>query len=145
VADFVRQRERWAWGLLALAAKRTVPLHHRLLLLHNVTVWAFAPIQHLALITLVGALLGDTDTAPLTALVLPAWAANLAFSIWQYWEGLKINAAVSARSRRLWWEPPCLLLLIPVFSLLEAAGVLRGLMRYLRGGESTFVVISKPM
>jgi hypothetical protein len=145
VGDFVRQRERWAWGLLELAAKRSIPLRHRLLLLHNVTIWAFAPIQHLAMITLLGAMLGDTDTSPATAFVLPLWAINMSFSIWQYWEGLKINTVVSAQPGRRWWEPICLVLLIPLFSLVEAAGVFRGLVRFMRGGESTFAVIAKPI
>ncbi|WP_131770691.1 glycosyltransferase family 2 protein [Candidatus Protofrankia californiensis] len=145
VADFVRQRERWSWGLFRLAANRTVPLRHRLLLLHNVLIWACGPIQHLGLIVLVGALLGDTDTTPVSAVLLPIWASNMAYSIWLYWEGLKINAGASEHPRRRWWEPPCLLLLIPVFSLLEAIAVFRGLVRFLRNGESTFNVIAKPM
>ncbi len=145
VADFIRQRERWAWGLFMLSAKRTIPLRRRLLLLHNVVIWASGPIQHLGLIILVGALLGDTDTSPASAVVLPIWALNMAYSVWLYWEGMKINALASERLRRLRWELPCLLFLIPVFSLLEAVAVFRGLVRFLRNGESTFTVIAKPM
>ncbi len=146
VADFIRQRERWAWGLFMLSAKRSIPLRRRLLLLHNVIIWASGPMQHLGLIILIGTLLGDTDTSPASAVVLPIWALNMAYSVWLYWEGMKINALASAQiRRRLWWEPVCLVLLMPVFSLLEAVAVLRGLVRFLRNGESTFTVIAKPM
>jgi hypothetical protein len=69
----------------------------------------------------------------------------MAFSVWMYWEGMKINVLASARPRRRWWEPPCLLVLMPMFSLVEAAGVFRGLVHFLRNGESTFTVIAKPM
>jgi len=145
LTDFVRQRERWAWGLLELVPKSSIPWRQRLLLLHNVVVWASAPMQFLGTVLLAGFLLGDTDTFPVTPLVLPIWAANLSYSIWQYWEGLKINAAASARPGRRWWEPPCVVLLLPLFSLVEAVGLLRGLVRFARNTESTFSVITKPI
>jgi egghead protein (zeste-white 4 protein) len=145
VADFVRQRERWVWGLLELATKRSIPLRRRLLLLQNVLVWACGPIQHPGVILLAGALLGDLETNPASAMFVPLWALNIAYCIWLYWEGLKINALSSALPRRLWWEPLCLVMLIPLFSLLEVVGVFLGVMRFLRNGESTFTVIAKPV
>jgi hypothetical protein len=144
VRDLIKQRERWAWGLLELAVNRSVPLRRRLLLVHNVTIWAVGPLQHVALVLLAGALLGDLNTFPISAAFLPVWAVNVAYGNWQYWEGLKINALSSGRGRRLWWEPLCLLPLIPLFSVWEAAGVLRATVRFLRHGESTFTVIAKP-
>ncbi|WP_131749456.1 glycosyltransferase family 2 protein [Frankia sp. Cppng1_Ct_nod] len=145
VGDFVRQRERWAWGLFLLATKRSVPLRRRLLLLHNVVIWACGPIQHLGVILLAGVLLGDTDTSPVSAVLLPVWALNMAYSVWLYWEGMKINVRASTQSRRRWWELVCLVSLIPLFSLVEAVAVFRGLVRFVRNGESTFTVIAKPM
>jgi hypothetical protein len=144
VTDLVRQRERWAWGLLELAANRTVPLRSRLLLIHNMVVWACGPIQHVGVVLVAGALLGDIDTLPITASLLPVWALNIAFQTWCYWEGLKLNARASADGRRHWWEMPAVVLLMPLFSLWEAAGVLCGLVRFVRHGETTFTVIAKP-
>jgi beta-1,4-mannosyltransferase len=145
VADFVRQRERWVWGLLELATKRSIPLRRRLPLLQNVMVWACGPIQHPVVILLAGALLGDMNTAPASAVVVPLWALNIAYCIWLYWEGLKVNALSSSLPGRLWWEPLCLVMLIPLFSLLEVAGIFLGVSRFLRNGESTFTVIAKPV
>jgi beta-1,4-mannosyltransferase len=51
---------------------------------------------------------------------------------------------VSSFPRRCWWEPPCLLVLIPLFTLWEVVGVLRGVVRFLSQGDHTFTVIAKP-
>ena len=144
VEDFLRQRERWAWGLLELAFNHTIPIRHRLPLIHNVTVWLFSPLQNVAVIVLAGLLLNDLDTVPATAVVLPLWCANLGYHAWSYWEGLKINARASADTARRWWECGTVLAMLPAFSLLEAIGILRGFVRFIRHDASDFVVISKP-
>lgn len=144
VADFVAQRERWAWGLLELAGNRELPLRSRLLLIHNVAVWASGPLQHVGVVLAAGLLLEDLDTLPVAGGLLGVWAVNIAFQAWCYWEGLKMNVRASAVPRRRWWEAVGVLVLMPVFTLLEAAGVLRGFVRCVRGGETTFTVIRKP-
>jgi beta-1,4-mannosyltransferase len=145
VTDLVRQRERWAWGLLELSVNRSIPLRHRLLLLHNMVIWACGPLQHVAVVLGVGALLGDLDTLPVTPWLLPLWSLNIGYQTWCYWEGLKLNGRASADGRRRWWERIAVVALMPVFSLWEAAGVLCGLVRFIRHGETTFVVIAKPL
>lgn len=144
VADFVTQRERWAWGLLELAGNRTIPLRNRLLLIHNMVVWACGPLQHVAVLLVAGALLGDADTLPAAAAILPVWALNIAFQVWCYWVGLTLNCAASADQRRPLWERLAVVLGMPLFSLFEAAGVLRGFVRFVRHGETAFTVIAKP-
>ncbi len=145
VVDLVRQRERWAWGLLELSVNPAVPLRRRLLLLHNMVIWACGPLQHVAIILAVGLLLGDVDTLPVTALLLPVWAVNIAYQVWSYWEGLRINSRASADGRRRGWEMVAVVVLMPLFSLWEAAGVLCGLIRFVRHGETSFTVIAKPL
>jgi beta-1,4-mannosyltransferase len=157
--DFVRQRERWVWGLLELTFGRsqrysrrkngrTHPLNpsrwHSLLMLHNTLVWACAPLGHPAVVVLLCVLFRDFQTSPALLLLAPLWALNAAYGIWLYWEGLKLNAISSAVSTRLWWEPICLVGLVPLFTLWEVAGIVRGIWRFLRGGEPRFTVISKP-
>lgn len=142
--DLLRQRERWVWGLLELVTKASIPLRQRLVLLHNVVVWTFGPFQHPALILLVGAIVGDLDTSPATAILVPLWAFNMSYFVWLYWEGLKINASSSA-APRLWWEPLALVALLPLFSLWEMAGIIRGLRRFARKGQLEFTVIAKPI
>ncbi len=146
VNDLLRQRERWAWGLLELAADRRIPLRHRLLLVHNMIVWSCGPLQHIGVVVVAGGLLGDLDTFPaFAALLLPLWAFNVGFQVWTYWEGLAMNASASAQPLVRSWERLGCLGLIPLFSLWETAGFLRGFVRFVRHGESTFAVISKPL
>jgi hypothetical protein len=144
VADFVKQRERWAWGLMELAANRTIPLRARLLLIHNMVLCTLGPLQHIGVILVVGGLLDDLATQPVVNALLPLWAVNIAYHVWSYWEGLKINARASSVARRIWWEPIAVLVCLPVFSMWESAGVLRGFVRFVRHGETAFTVIAKP-
>ena len=143
VGDFIRQRERWFLGLLELAFRGTMPVGRRLLLLHNVVLWSLTPAAYPGLVLLVGSSLHH-GMAPASVLLLPAWALNVAFSVWLYWEGLRINAASSSEPRRIWWEPLCLIALMPMFLLWEVIGIGRGLVRFLGRGDSSFTVIVKP-
>jgi beta-1,4-mannosyltransferase len=142
--DFLRQRERWCWGLAALVFNRTLQLRNRLLLGYSVMSWVVGPIQNVVLVVLVAALIGDHKTSPVTLFVLPLWALNMAYVIWMYWEGLRLNAEVSGRGRRKWWEPWAVILLIPVFGLMEGLGGLRGFAKFIRRVENKFTVIAKP-
>jgi cellulose synthase/poly-beta-1,6-N-acetylglucosamine synthase-like glycosyltransferase len=143
VRDLARQRERWVWGLLEVATNGSVHLRQRWLLLHNVIVWTWGSFGHPVFVLLLGALLGDISPNPTHALLVPLWSLNVAFLVWMYWEGLRINAKASKDPRRQWWEPPCLLVLIPLFTLWEATGVLCGTLRFLRRAEPRFTVIAK--
>jgi len=144
VGDFIRQRERWVWGLLELATDRKVPLRRRLLLIHNVAVWSCAAVAHPAVVLLVGVIAGDVHAKPASAVLVPLWALNMAFCAWLYWEGLKLNGGSSARPRPLWRERLCLVVLAPLFSAWEVAGISCGLARFLKRGEPRFTVIRKP-
>jgi egghead protein (zeste-white 4 protein) len=144
VRDLVKQRERWAWGLLALALNRDIPMRHRIFLGYCVSTWVIGPLQHIGVILAAGLMLNEFNTSPLSVWVLPLWALNIAYIFWMYWEGLKVNANVSAQVGRRWWEPICVLLLIPVFSLWEGLGGFLGFLRVLRAEENKFVVIAKP-
>ncbi len=143
--DFLRQRERWAWGLLELSANRDIPFRHRLLLLHNMMLWSLGPLQHVLVIVFAGALLGDLDTFPATALLLPLWSINVAYQVWCYWEGLAMNGRASANRRCRPWERMAVVALIPVFSLIEVVGFLRGFVRFVRRTDTAFTVIAKPL
>ena len=142
--DFLRQRERWCWGLSALVFNRSLQLRNRLLLAYSVVSWVAGPIQNVAVVLLFGILAADTNTSPVALFVIPLWALNTAYTIWMYWEGLRLNAGVSARGRRKWWEPFAVILLIPVFGMMEGLGGLRGFLKFARRAENKFVVISKP-
>lgn len=142
--DFVRQRERWAWGLAALVFNRSLQLRNRLLLGYSVMSWVVGPIQNVAVVALAAVLVGDHSTSPVTLFVVPLWALNIAYVIWMYWEGLRLNAGVSGNGRRKWWEPWAVILLIPVFGMMEGFGGLRGFLKFARRAENKFTVIAKP-
>jgi beta-1,4-mannosyltransferase len=142
--DFMRQRERWCWGLAALVFNRSLQLRNRLLLGYSVLSWIAGPISNVAVVMLVALLVGHGSTSPVTLFVVPLWALNMAYVIWMYWEGLRLNAAVSANGRRRWWEPWAVILLIPVFGLMEGFGGLRGFVKFARRVENKFTVIAKP-
>jgi glycosyl transferase family 2 len=144
LADFIKQRERWVWGLLRLLTQSSIPMRRRIVLLPTIAVWVGAPIANpIALIT-IGFLLGDADTSPVNLLIGFAWAINFGFYIWLYWEGFKINLYWSAESRRQWWEPLAIVAGTPVFAVMECLGIASGLARFIRGTEMRFTVIEKP-
>ena len=71
---------------------------------------------------------------------------NMAFAVWMYWEGYKANITASAaRQRRKPLELLCLMVCIPIFSLLEGLGGIRGFLRLVTRTENEFVVIAKPV
>jgi len=142
--DFIRQRERWAWGMAALVFNRTLQLRNRLLLGYSVMSWVVGPIQNVGVVALVAILIGDHSTSPVTLFVVPLWALNMAYVIWMYWEGLRVNAGVSGGGRRRWWEPWAVVLLIPIFGLMEGFGGMRGFVKFVRRAENKFTVIAKP-
>lgn len=150
-SDFLKQRERWVWGLLELAGGRSaqrsenrLSFSRRFFMLHNTIVWACAPLGHPVVVLLLCCLLSDFQTAPITPILIPLWSLNAAFCVWLYWEGLKLNTLASALDRRIWWEPLCLVLLMPIFSLWEVAGIIRGVRSFILRREPRFTVIAKP-
>lgn len=142
--DFFRQRERWSWGLAALVFDRSLQLRNRLLLGYSVLSWVVGPIQNVAVVLLLGVLVADPNTSPETLFVIPLWALNMAYVIWMYWEGLRVNAGVSGDGRRRWWEPVAVVALIPLFGLMEGVPGLRGFVKFARRTENRFQVIAKP-
>ena len=144
VADFVRQRERWVWGLLTLLLQTTIPLRRRLLLLPTIALWAGAPFANPVVLIGVGLLIGDADTTPVSLAVGFVWAVNFGFYVWLYWEGFKINVRSSADARVRWWEPVVVVVGTPVFAMMECLGIVCGLARFLRRGQRHFTVIEKP-
>jgi hypothetical protein len=144
VRDFVKQRERWAWGLVALCFNRSVPLRYRAFLGLCVTTWILGPLQHIGTVLLIAWFTGNMNTSPVTESVLVLWSLNFGYVVWCYWEGLRLNAMASADRRRRWYEPIVVLALIPVFALLEGSGGFRGFVKFVRREENKFVVIAKP-
>lgn len=143
--DFVRQRERWVWGLLVLLTQRSIPPRRRLVLLPTIALWIAAPFSNPLLLIAVGLLIGDADTTPADPVIGAVWALNFGFYVWLYWEGFKINLAWSAEGMRHRWDAVLVVVGTPVFALMECVGIASGLARFVRRSEMQFRVIEKPV
>ncbi|HWG55986.1 MAG TPA: glycosyltransferase family 2 protein [Gaiellaceae bacterium] len=135
VADFVKQRRRWFVGLESVSVAAPVALRFRAALAVSTTVWSLSWIGVLYLY--VNLVVGFR---------VPEWvqaAGNVAFATYiaTYVVGLKVN--LENMPRLPWAQRAGLYVaqvaLIPVFAVLEAAGVVYGLARR----ETGFHVIRK--
>jgi beta-1,4-mannosyltransferase len=142
--DFIKQRERWCWGLVGLVFNRSLPFQSRLYMGYSLITWVFGPLQNVVVILILAALVGDFDTSPESLFILPFWSLNMAYTFWMYWEGLRLNAGVSAGGRRRLWEVVVVLILIPFFAMIEGLGGLRGFLKFVSRAQNRFVVIAKP-
>ncbi len=106
--------------------------------------WVLGPLQHVVVVLVACALLANFNTSPESLFIVPLWALNMAYTMWMYWEGLRLNAGVSARGSRRWWEPPVMIALIPFFAMLESLSGMYGFIKFARHTENKFVVIAKP-
>lgn len=145
-SDLVKQRKRWARGLLHVARNPLVPLRQRLLMRYALTSWVLGPLQHVLVVLLVAGLLGIRYTAPVQQWLLLPWALNMAVGVWMYVDGLRANTHAS--HHRVSFRMRLGLLLIPFFSLIEGWAGLRGFIEHLKdrfgSNESElFEVISK--
>ncbi|WIG16351.1 glycosyltransferase family 2 protein [Kocuria rosea] len=133
--DFVKQRRRWYLGLLKVVLYAPVPLRWWLPLGITTAFWTLMPI---------GCLYTFTHFFYGTAVPEPARAiANLAFGIYimLYVMGLRVN--LDEAGERRWWKRQfwymSMVLLIPLFCVLEAAGIAYGLVKR----ETGFHVVKK--
>lgn len=142
VGDLVKQRRRWAGGLVSLLFDRSVPALRKLPLGYAVAVWTTGLLQHISLVLLVALLTGTPGTSPVTTWLVPVWSLGLGYLIWSYLEGLRVNLQASGRSDRYL---PYALLVVPgvfVFALVEAWAAFLGVKDAITGNND-FTVISK--
>ncbi len=144
VSSLVRQRKRWVTGLINLLFDSSLPFRTRIFLGYSILNWSFGWAQHVLVALLLAYLLGIYNTSPIIGPVVVVWAFNLAYQVWMYIEGLKINLQVSGIHD--WTTHLSLsILTLPfffVFSLVEATAALLGLIGFISGDDS-FDVISK--
>ncbi len=145
VADLLRQRERWVWGLLELLVSSTVSFRSRALLSIYVLVWVLSPFGHPLVIAAIALTGGHFGTRPVISALAPIWAINVGYVAWVYWDGMRINRASSKPGTTSWRDQAMVLVAAPLLSLLECLGVLRALVRFLRRSTCNFHVIKKPI
>jgi egghead protein (zeste-white 4 protein) len=146
VPDLIRQRRRWAAGLIRLCSDRSFPLRVRLPLAYAVGSWILGPFQSALPLYGLALLLGTYNTSPFSHYVVYVWCVNFSYFLWQYLEGFKINLSVSSVRRRALVRAVGPLALIPgvwLLSLVEATGVLLGLWQAMFSRRVSFDVIAK--
>lgn len=143
--DFVRQRARWAEGMIALALNRTLALKVRLLVLHNMVIWGLGIFQPALVVLGLAVLVGDFNMSPVTPVLNVVWVVNMAYTCWAYWEGLRQNARATGHKRPSWRDRLLVLPGILVFSVLEGWGGTLGVLRHLSGREKKFDGVAKPL
>lgn len=144
IRDFQKQRDRWAWGIIALAFNRQIALRRRLLIMYCSVWWAFGILQHAVPVLVLGWALGDMNISPMIGPLVSLWSLNMAYVMWGHWEGLRINAHASGMKRPRLLDKLCVLPLVYLFSIMEGVAGTTGALRYITKMEIRFVVIGKP-
>lgn len=135
-ADFIKQRRRWFVGLILVALYAPVALHYRIGIGLSTVSWSLSWVG--IVFTYTNLFVGIEVPFPLRELGNAAFA----FYIVLYGLGLHVNAVFQGglgRVREMLLYP-LQVALVPVFSLLEGAGVVYGLLRPDVGG---FHVVKK--
>jgi egghead protein (zeste-white 4 protein) len=125
VMDFVRQRRRWFLGLVLVSLHAPVSLKWRWPLALNTLIWTLAPLGFTY--TFVHLFYGTDVPDPVRALANVAYASFVVL----YVMGLQVNLdehGITGRPQRLFWYA-ALVVLLPVFSVMEAAGVIYGVLK----------------
>jgi hypothetical protein len=99
--------------------------------------------QNIVTVLILQALVLSIDGSPVAWPVIFVWSLNMAYYIWCYAEGHRVNAMVS-ETRTHWWNYVLVLLLLPVFSVVEGLSALLALFRFSSGRAPDFSVIAKP-
>jgi hypothetical protein len=143
VRDLIKQRRRWSSGLIQLIADKSIALRDKKVLSYAVFIWLVGFAQNVWIVILTGLLIGQ-NTAPVFRGIVLLWSFNMAFQIWGYMEGVKINLGVSEKGgtgKKYFYMAIAIpgVFLIPV---VESIASLLGLIEFLLKKEG-FDVIQK--
>jgi beta-1,4-mannosyltransferase len=122
--DFARQRRRWFIGLVLVALRAPVKLRYRLAIGVSTAMWSMAWVGVVA--TYANLIVGVSIPLPLRA------AGNFVFAFYivLYLLGMKLSLNLSPmRWWARWLHYLGVVLLIPVFAIIEAASVIYALLR----------------
>jgi len=145
VSEFIRQRRRWAAGLVKLLADRSIPWKTKPFLCYSIANWTIGLFQHIILIVIIAGVTHSTDTSPVLSAIIAVWCANFAFQVWMYLEGLRVNLEASQAPRsRFLFLPFMIIPIIPFLSFVEALSAFLGLLDSMRKRQG-FDVISKEL
>lgn len=142
VGDFVRQRRRWAQGLLSVLVDRGVPIRYRVPMMYMVFAWLTGIFGNVCLMVVLAAVVFGFHMSPIWHPLTVVWAINFAYVVFLYVEGVCANARASGRRRpHLRWLL-AVVLFIPLWSVMEGVGAMLGAGRWLRRRDG-FEVVAK--
>lgn len=142
VGDLVMQRRRWAAGLFGLAFDRQFNWVSRIPLMFAIVNWGSGLFQHAGVILLAAFLLGDGNSSPIVRAVTLIWAFNMAFVLWMYLAGLRLNVDTSLNRKGYVAHGIAIMLLLLGFSAVEGFAALLGFRDFVTGKQG-FAVIAK--
>ncbi len=143
IKDFIRQRARWFAGLVSLVfSKKEVSLRYRSLLFAQLINWMLAPVRHIAVVLILSILLGFFNASPLWLWWVAVWSLGMAFFLYIYYTGYRINYYASFRKQPPLYKAILVALSVFVVSLLEMAGALYGYYKLIVG-DKAYQVIEK--
>ncbi|MEX0877483.1 MAG: glycosyltransferase family 2 protein [Candidatus Spechtbacterales bacterium] len=148
--DFINQRKRWATGILGVVFDKRFSLKIRLPLLYSVFYWLVGLFQFVAVVFIASRILGVNNTSPVALWIIFLWSFNLAYHIWQYIEGNKINASVSTQTRKnkkgkhkkINPHPWVTIPLVYAITLIEGISAFLGMIQFIKK-DFSFEVIKK--
>ena len=143
ISDLIKQRRRWAAGLFGLLLDPQVPAYVKFPLFYSVLNWSIGLSQHIGVVLFIAYCLGSTNTSPAFTIFIFLWCVSYSYYIWLYVEGLRINLEASQAKRwKFFVYPFIVVLLMPIFSLIETWAAVLGLSDFLQKKKG-FEVISK--
>lgn len=143
VRDLIQQRKRWAAGLLKLVLGRNeFPLLYRIPIAYTIACWILSPFYFVGFVLVISHLCGVNNTSPVVLWAIFPWTFTLAYSVWQYIEGLRINLSVSKTQKHQIVYTIIMLPCIYFFTIVEAFAGLCGLYKFIVR-DSKFEVIKK--
>ncbi len=143
VSDLVKQRRRWAAGLFALFFDRRISIPAKWSLCYATFNWVAGILQHVGVVLILSYFFNGFNTSPAFQVFIYVWCFNLAYFLWLYLEGLRMNLDASQAARWTYFVLPWIvIMLMPAFSFVEAWAALLGLKDFLLKKKG-FEVISK--
>lgn len=143
IRDLIKQRRRWAAGLFGLASDRRFSWISRIPLLWAMTNWGLGLFQHAGVVFLAAFLLDAGNTSPVIRTVALIWAFNLAFVLWMYFEGLRLNLDTSRDRRGYVAQGVAIVVLLLGFSAVDGWSAILGFSDFVTKKQG-FEVIAKP-
>lgn len=143
IYDFIKQRRRWYSGFLQLVFSNKLRPKVKIPMVLYTISYAVSPFQY-AVIVVVASMLFGVQVVPDIPWLVPLWAFTMAYQLWMYLEGFRINRYVTKHMRIEWWYNALVIPLIYISGGVEAVAAAHAIADFVKKKDS-FHVIRKPM